>query len=426
MEEELLQFVWKMGLFDQNHLRTTDGDALEIIHRGLLNRGAGPDFSNAKIRINGTLWYGHIEIHVHADEWYKHTHHKDPAYNNTILHVVMVNNQSVRREDGSFLPCFCLDGKITSQITELYHQLKFNPAEIPCSGFLQGIRQTEIRQALDRALVSRLEQRSEWISEWLKQSTGDWHSVFMASLIRSFGFGYNSEAFELLARMVPVNWLCRNAHDRSTIEALLFGCAGFLEKSSNDEYQTQLIQEWQYLVKKYHLSQMDSSAFTHLRMRPVNFPEIRLAQLSAILVNFQQLLNHCIHQADINELVIMLRKSPDLYWLKHYQFGKISKRLNGPLSVASAQVVIINAIIPFLFYYGKYTGNEPFCDRALEMLQCLPGEKNHIVSAWQELGITSYSAYESQALIELKKNNCDKRKCLQCPIGTAVLRPTPE
>lgn len=422
MNEELLQFIWQAGLFDAHQLLSTQGQEIEIIKRGNLNVDSGPDFSEASIRIDGALWFGQVEIHIHSDEWYKHRHHKDPAYNNTILHVVYINNEKCFRSDGTEIPCLELQYRITDNLQKTYEHLKFNRNDIPCAQNLQNVPRLMYRQAIDSSLVDRLKQKSDWVYEWLKHSTGDWHSVFMASLIRSFGFGINSEAFEQLALNLPVTLICRNAHDPSFIEAMLFGTAGFLNEQTVDEHQKTLQNEWQYLQKKYNLNALDKSVFKYLRMRPGNFPEIRIAQLCALISDFQVLLNMVVGLRDTAEIIELLRPNISLYWIQHYGFGKKGKRINGNLSLPSAQIVVINAVVPFLFVYGKQTGNDHFCTKALDILQCLPPEINHITNEWKSIGVEAVSAYDSQGLLGLKKELCDKRLCLNCAVGRHLMK----
>lgn len=421
MNEELLQFIWSAGIFNMEDLKTTDGLEVNIINRGRPNTDSGPDFSHARIRIGDTEWFGHVEIHIHANEWAKHKHQNDAAYNNTILHVVLDGDEKCHRKDGSILPCVHLKDRISKKIAAQYDYLKYSQDQIPCCSDLHSIDGLIITNALDRALISRLERKSKWVYEWLQNSNGDWHSVFLASLTRSFGFGINSEAFEMLALNIPMTEICKSEQNQLKISAILFGISGFLDEAPNDNFQKKLQEEWLFQKSKLNLHTLDKSIFKFMRMRPGNFPLVRLAQLACLLMDFQALMKRLMNAESIPAMLRALDVEIDAYWNTHYQFGKEGKSHKGRLSLNARQTILINALVPFLFVYGRQTGEDEYSNRALDLLQKLPSEDNRIIREWTEYGIESTSAYDSQALIELKLNHCDKRLCLNCPIGNSIL-----
>jgi hypothetical protein len=415
------------GLFDMRNLYSIEGQKIEIIDRGKLNKHSGPDFSNAKIKIDGMYWIGNVEIHIKSDEWFKHKHNFDPAYDNTILHVVYEFTEPCYRTNGSELCSLELKHKIPNNIVQSYEKLHYSTSKIACSEHIKNVKIIAIQQSLDRALISRIENKSEWMYDWLRKTSGDWHAVFMSALIRSFGFGINGEAFEQLAMNLPVQLMCRNAHDPLQIEALLFGVSGFLNSNNfQDAHCLSIKNEWGFLKLKYNLQFMDVQTFKHMRMRPGNFPEIRLAQLSALILNFQSLLKCILSVQNTDEIYKNMDLVVNDYWATHSQFDKTCKLKSRALSTASKQIIVINSVVPFLFVYGKNTGNEHFCTRALDMLLEIPSENNHVIDEWKQLGIESQSAYESQALLELKKNYCDPRLCLNCAIGNEIIQKSDE
>ena len=421
MNEELFQLIWLHGLFDMDQLYTTSGLPISIVNRGYHNHDAGPDFLNARILIDGTLWYGQVELHTHAIQWQQHQHHTDKAYNSCILHVVLDNGFECMRQDGTPVPCLSLKNRVRAGLKEQYDYLKFSSAQIPCNKALPYVSQMAIRQAIDQALVVRLERKSQWVYDWLQSSNGDWHTVFLAALTRSFGFGTNGEAFEQLALNLPMLEICKSENNLHKITAILFGVAGFLDEVPKDVMQAKLQQEWSFQQHRLNLHALDKSLFKFMRMRPGNFPSIRLAQLAALLQNFQALMKGLMDAHSIPAMLTLMDTNLPEYWQTHYQLGIEGKQHQSRLSLSARQTLLINALVPFLFVYGKQTGDENFCVKALDILQKLPPEDNRIIRDWHELGIEATSALDSQALIELKKNKCAARMCSNCPIGIAVL-----
>lgn len=417
MNEDLLQFIWMSGLFNQLSLKTVDGLEVEIYKRGFLNTNAGPDFLNAQIKIDHTTWVGHVEIHTDSSFWNVHKHQLDNAYNNTILHVVLNYNEPSYRKDGSLLPCIELKDRIDTKVIHQYQYLKTNKLWVPCADYLNKIDHFTITQVLDRCLIERLERKTDVIKKWLDIYQNDWHTVFYIALARSFGFGVNNDAFEQLASQLPLPILAKHKNNLTQIEALFFGTSGFLNQNFEDSYSNQLKQEWIFLAKKYHLQALPVEIFKKMRMRPGNLPTIRIAQLSDLVHQSHHLLSQLIEEENVNQIIKKFEVSASEYWKNHYVFDKESKSHNTALTVSAIQGLLINAVVPVLFVYGQMMSNEHLSQKAINILHQLPSENNQIINQWSQFGIHSRTSFDSQALIELKKNNCDLKKCLQCKIG---------
>ncbi len=421
MNEELLQYIWLTGLFNANGLKTTQGQDIIILKRGKLNTDSGPDFSHARIKIDDTEWVGHVEIHIDSDEWNKHRHQFDKAYNNTILHVVLNFSNEVKREDGSLLPCIEISNRIHAGIIDQYQLLKDSSLWVPCAGLLHRIDHFTINQVLDRVLIQRLERKTEQVKQWLEKANNDWQSVFYMAIARSFGFGTNSEAFEQLAMNLPLRILALHKNNPEQVECLLFGVSGFLDSEPLDDYQRGLRDEWEFFRVKYKLGGLQEKTFKFMRMRPGNFPTLRIAQLAALIAGSNHLLSKVIDEEDPKQILSFFKTEASAYWRTHYQFGKPCKPHGTALSATAIQVMLINAVVPVLFVYGQITANESLTNKAVNLLHQLPAESNHIITSWSQFGVHARTAFDSQALLELKKNNCEERKCLSCKIGNKVM-----
>ncbi len=422
MNEELLQYIWLAGLFDSEGLKTTDGKEVLILKRGKLNTDSGPDFSAARIRIGEADWVGNIEIHVHSDDWYLHKHHLDTAYNNTILHVVYSHHKQAVRQDGSAIPTLEINNRIYESILKNYKQLKNSKHWIPCAPFIAKIDHFTTTQALDRALINRFERKADQVKNWLTQANNDWHTVFYYAITRSFGFGTNSIPFEQLAFNLPITILGKHKNNLTQIEALVFGTAGFLEQSINDPYFDNLKSEWHFLQKKYKLKALQSSTFKMMRMRPGNFPTMRLAQLSKLIYQSYHLMSLIIELEDIKKIEALFELEASDYWQTHYVFGKETKKHSAELSQNAIDLLLINAVVPILFVYAQSIGDEKLSTKAISILQHLKPESNSIITHWNTFGINATNAFDSQALIELKTHYCDAKQCLNCKIGNKILQ----
>lgn len=414
--EEILHYVWKHRLFGV--LATTDGQSIEIIDVGLPNYNSGPDFFNCKLKIGDQQWVGNVEIHTFARDWYSHKHDLDANYDSVILHVVKVADQPVYNSEGRKIPQCVL--QYSASIDDNVSFLLKADVSLPCVNYLSTISPMTISSWKNTLLVERLERKTKDIQNYLTLSTNSWEDTLFILLSRSFGFGVNSDAFERLARSISYNILQKHRDDLLQIEALLFGQAGLLDEVC-DEYQKLLKGEYEFLKHKYKLKSLDSSLFKMLRMRPSGFPQVRIAQLASIIHTYPSLFDQIIKAKDVGTLRLLFQTNPSEYWKTHYTFGESSVLKTKYLGKNSLDSLIINVVVPILFAYSKFVGDEKMGSTSIEFLEKLDAENNTIVKSFSNLGLSSKSSFDSQALIQLKREYCDKKKCLFCRIGYNVL-----
>ncbi|KUL19704.1 MAG: hypothetical protein XE13_0496 [Proteiniphilum sp. 51_7] len=419
-QEQLLHYVWKYRLYPSGSLVTADGNRVEVIDPGLQNMHAGPDFFNAKVRIGDVLWAGNVEIHTSSAEWYLHGHHLDPVYNSVILHLAGRINREVLNQKGESVPQSLLP--LPERVRANADYLLQSDHPLPCRDFLASMDQRLIRSWLDDLSLERLERKCNEIDTHLERFHHSWDEVFYVMLTRNFGFGINSRPFELLARSIPFNYILRHNDELMMVEALLFGQAGLLmEPGVNDPYYRQLQSDYQFLSAKYGLKSLESHLFRKMRIRPYSFPHVRIAQLASLLQQAGRLFSTILETEDLLRLTRLFRCEPSPYWATHYSFGKVSPKTTKSLGAASIDILLINTVVPILFAYGRYTDLEEYCERALKLLCSLKPEKNRIIQMFLDVGIEPASAFHSQALIQLKKEYCDPKKCLYCRIGHSLL-----
>ena len=425
--EDFLQYIWKFRLFDMNDLKTTEGEVLQIVSPGLQNTNAGPDFQDAKIKIGDTLWAGNAEIHLSSAEWKEHGHQTDGAYNNVILHVVYRDDEPVYRTDGVKVPTLILFNRISPDIYARYHHLIFDQKIfIPCEAQIGKVDNLLIQNWLTRVLIERLQNRSIALTQALQNNRGDWEETFYQFLAANFGFKINALPFELLAKSLPQNILAKHKNDPMQIEALIFGQAGFLTDDLQDEYPRKLKLEYTFLQKKYKLKPIEKHLWKFLRLRPLNFPTVRLAQFAAMVGQSNHLLSKVLetHEPEaFFKLFGDIKVNP--YWDNHYQFDKPSATIVKSMGKTSVNVLLLNTLALFLFTYGNYHQSERYVNRCLKLLEYLSVEKNSIIDKFALLGVKVKTAYESQALLELKNSYCDHKKCLQCGVGIKILKLAP-
>lgn len=417
MKESILHYIWQFRLFPVQDLKTTDGQTVEIIDPGKPNTDAGPDFFNAKIKIDNTLWAGNIEIHSLSSDWVRHHHTTDKAYDNVILHVVNKADANVFRTNGDSVAQ--LELAVPDHIRTNYDELLREKKWIPCADKIHQVPLFLVNDWKNSLLVERLEQKTEMIETLLSQSNNHWEEAFYVSMARSFGFGTNSEAFERLARSLPMSILAKHKDNIFQLEAMLFGQAGLLENTVNDEYQLNLQKEYRFLQSKYQLKPIESSEWKLLRLRPDNFPHVRLSQFAALIHRSTKLFSKIIESDNLQVMRGLFICEVSDYWKKHFLFGKESSVSGKRLGSKSIDILLINTVVPFLFAYFKKKNSDN--DIALKLLELIPAEKNVIIRKWMELGIGAFSAFDSQALLQLKKKYCDEKKCLRCRIGHKVL-----
>lgn len=422
MNEEFLHYLWKFGNFDTKNLLTTEGEPLQIIKKGIHNQDAGPDFSNARLQIGDTTWAGNVEIHTKASDWKKHNHQHDDSYDSIILHVVHENDQPIIRANGEAIPTLELKERIPESLYGKYLHLMANAQWIPCSNSFGEIDPFSRDNWLDRILVERLERKSGEILQNLKHLNNDLEEAFYVQLAGNFGFKINTEPFKRLARSLPYKIIAKHRYSLLQIEALLFGQAGLLEEEFVDDYPKQLKTEYQILKSKFQLNPIPGFNWKFLRTRPTNFPTIRLAQLAQVLHHNTNLFSSILEGKTVEDISGIFTVKASEYWDIHYNFDKSSKKSTKSLGQSAIQNIIINTIVPFLFVYANYKGNEALKEKAIQLLEELPPEKNNIINGFAEIGYKSTNAATSQAVIELKNEYCNHKKCLNCALSSQILK----
>jgi len=420
MNEEFLQFIWEHGLFNQTDLKTVDGKSVEVILTGHPNTDSGPDFFNARVRIGETIWAGNIEIHQKSSHWYQHRHHLDAAYDSVILHVVERYDKPVQVKKQE-LPT--LEISYPPAILEKFEQLLKSNRWIACEDKLAEVDPFVLRFWFSSLMIERLQSKTSDILAILQQNKNNWNETFYQLLARNFGMKTNALPFELLAKSLPLNVLSKHKNDLFQIEALLFGQAGLLNETLlGDDYFLALRKEYSYLYKKYGLSGIESYVWKFMRLRPINFPTIRIAQLAMLIHHSSALFSRILETENPEELRKSFDVSASEYWNTHYRFNKISEEnRKKTLGEAAFNNLVINTISPLLFVYGDQHLDQAMKDRALLLLEESPPESNQIIRKWNELGIDSRSAFDSQALIQLKNRYCENKKCLHCQLGAKII-----
>jgi hypothetical protein len=421
MTEEFLHYLWQYRLFDPD-LVTDNGEPLTILHPGTHNPDGGPDFFNSRIRIGATLWAGNVEIHVKASDWFSHRHQDDPAYDNVILHVVYENDVPVTDRSNGVIPALTLRGMFPGGIYERYQSFRQNQSRIPCSQLIGGVPVIHFNQWAPALVTERLEGKTSHIRRSLETCSWNWNEVFYQSLFRAFGFKINALPFELLAKSVPFRILQKHRNSQFQLEALLFGQAGMLTGEFTEEYPQRLLKEYEFLKGKYNLAPIGPGLWKYLRLRPSNFPTIRIAQVCALLQRAEDLLSAMLDLNRPEEFRDLFLVAASGYWDSHFTFGRISGSRPRHLGAESAMLIVLNLAVPFLFLYGKEKGIPRVTDTCFSLLENIPGEINSITATWKELGMPVASALETQALLQLKLNYCDRRRCLECRIGAWLLK----
>ena len=418
--EQLLHYVWKHKIFSLKELKTTTGQQVEVIDTGLANTDAGPDFFNAKLKLDGVLWIGNIEIHERSSDWFKHGHHADTGYNSVILHIASEIDTEISRSNGERIPqiqLICPEAVRTN-----YKELLETASYPPCYRIIPSLSPFTAHSWMSALQMERFEQKATLLNERLKRCQGNWEDAFFITLARNFGFGLNGDAFETWAHQLPFRAVDKHRNDLFQIEAIFFGQAGILEDSDGDGYYLRLKKEYIYLQHKFELIPMNTSLWRFLRLRPTNFPHIRIAQLACLYHRAYGLLSRIMETETLQGVRDILKGGTSEYWLTHYTFGGSSPSRPKTLSNTSLDLLIINTVVTFLYAYGLHKGNRVLCARAGSFLEELKAENNYITRMWEQCGMKASNAADSQALIQLKKEYCDKKKCLYCRIGYEYLK----
>jgi len=420
LPEEFLIYLWKYQLLN-NDLTTTGGLPVRVIQPGERNLDSGPDFFNGRIKIGNTIWAGNIEVHVSSSDWYRHHHEKDIAYDNIILHVVYQNDRAVYRKNREPIPCLELKDKFNINILKNYHQFLTLNQWIPCEKMIGEVNHFDLLAWLDSLMAERLEDKAKLIENELSLTQHDFQEVFYRKLARNFGFKTNGDPFAMLAQSLPLHILAKHKGQPLQIEALLFGQAGMLNRKFKDDFPNKLKNEYSFLAQKYNLQPVDPKLWKFMRLRPANFPTIRISQFAQIIYRSSALLNKILETPKLNDVTGFLNVNASEYWNTHFLFDKKANNRKKTLGMASINLIIINTIIPFLFVYGKHKADNSLQDKALSWLEQLKPESNAITKRFAQLGVSPKNALQSQALIELKQKYCDNIRCLDCRIGHILL-----
>ena len=423
MNEQLLHFIWRHRFFPLHPLSTTRGETVEVIDPGLPNHDAGPDFFNAKVKISGTLWVGNVEIHENASDWFRHGHDRNPAYDNIILHIIVNEDLEVARKDGTPIPQLLL--LCPPEIEEKYIELKRTDTYPCCYRIIPFLHKLQVCSWMNRLQIERLERKAKDIHHRLELCNYDWEQTLFITLARNFGFGLNGEAFEAWAQSFPLSFAGKHRDSPEIVQALFLGQGGFLqdEFTSSSESIHQLLsderlevlkREYNFIRHKFSLTPIDFRYWKFLRTRPKGFPPVRLLQLAKLYYAHRFDFSHLLDAGDYASACHLFKVNDKA---DNSSFPKLVE-----LSKGTVNLLLINTAIPILFTYGRYKGDEKLCERALAFYESVPPEDNYITRIWQECGIDSSSAGDSQALIQLKKEYCDRRDCLRCHFGQVYLK----
>jgi hypothetical protein len=418
MTEDFLHYFWRYKSAGRE-FRLASGEKLEVVRPGIHNSDSGPDFMHARLRIDGTLWAGNVEIHVLSSDWIRHGHPGDANYDNIILHVVYSDDAIIRRSSGSAMPTLELFSYIPPEVFDSYCQFLASHLWVPCAMHLKDIPAIKAESWLETLAATRLERKCREISGILEETHYDWNQAFFISLAATLGFRINKQPFEMLARQTPLTCIEKHRNDPMQVEAILFGQAGMLEgRFRPGEYPAVLQREYRHLSRKFSLKPIPGHLWKFMRLRPNNFPTIRLAQLASILCRNPLIFGEILDRKNDDDLSRVFNAGVSDYWQRHYRFGEASPRsFSKSLSPDTLNLILINNVIPFLFQYGE-TRNEPgLKELALRLLEGLPPESNSIIRKFKEFGLEPHSALQSQGMLELKTAWCDERKCLDCSFG---------
>jgi Protein of unknown function (DUF2851) len=417
MTERLLQYIWQLQYFNKKELQISSGESLQIIHPGQWNIHQGPDFLQATIIVDQTRWIGNIELHVQTSDWLRHAHQNDKNYNSVILHVVWYDDKELKETN---IPVLALQDKVPKLLLSQYEGWMKNPVFIPCEQQITTVSSITWTGWKEGLLIERLQQKTEKIQGYLRQTNHHWEETFWWLIARNFGIKVNAGAFETIARSLPINILVRHKSQIIQLEALLMGQAGLLEKEFEEKYPVMLKKEYSFYKTKYKLRPIHEPIH-FLRMRPENFPTIRLAQLAMLIHQSSHLFSRVLEIATVTELKKLLAVTANDFWHYHYVPDEISPFKPKKLGRQMISSIIINSIVPIVFAFGHTQRKNHYKDKALQWLEEIDAEKNGIVARFAGLGLPIQSAFDTQAILQLKEEYCDKRRCLDCSIGNFLL-----
>ena len=421
MKEDLLHFIWKFKKYPINGLVTTSGEAINVVSTGTHNHLSGPDFFNAQLELNQQLWAGNVEIHIKSSDWYAHNHQEDSNYDNVILHVVWEDDLSVFRKDGSQIPTLALKEYIPLKILDTYQNLfdARNYKFINCENEFIRVDEFIKDNWMDRLFVERLEQKTAIINKLLEETNNNWEHVLFLMLLKTFGSKINGETFMEIGKSIDFSIIRKLYNKPLEMESLLFGQANLLNGADEgDKYFNDLKKEYEYLKHKYNLNSVFKSP-EFFRLRPSNFPTIRIAQLSAIYVKNNNLF-HLLIEKDEPNVSGVLNAEISEYWEDHFNFGKTSKKSKKRVTISFLDLLMINTIIPLKFAFQRYKGSVDN-DALLKIMSDIKKEENNLISKFGKLGVIVKSAKDSQTYLQLYNNYCSKDKCLDCAIGASLM-----
>ena len=421
MREDLLQYIWKFQYFNSNELQTINGDVIQVIHAGTHNLNQGPDFLEAKIKINNTIWAGNIELHINSSHWNLHNHSSDSNFNNIILHVVWNHDIEIKDVNGNNLPTIELQNRVSKLLLEKYRKLMEETHFISCENQLDNLNELTLSSWKQRLVAERLISRSERIIGILKETNFHWEETFWWLIAANFGLKVNSEMFMKMAKTIPVATLAKHKNNIIQIEALLFGQARLLSGEFTEKYALMLQKEYRFYQKKYQLKPVEGEIH-FLRMRPANFPTIRLAQLAMVIQQSEHLFSKIKETDSVADLKKMFNVATNDFWNYHYSFEQETAFKIKNLGKQMIDNIIINTIVPIVFSYGLHNNDETYKEKAISWLEDISPEKNSITEGFVNIGFPNKNAFDSQALLQLKNEYCDHKYCLQCAIGNSILK----
>jgi len=421
MKEDFLHYLWKFKKFDTSNLTTSNGEKLTIENSGSYLQLAGPDFFNSQITIENQKWAGNVEIHLKSSDWYAHHHERDSNYDSVILHVVWEHDVEIFRKNNTEIPVLILKNLVSKETLNNYQSLVSPKSWIFCEKQIESVNSFIMLNWQERLFFERLERKSKPIFDLAESTLHDWDAILFCQLAKNFGLNTNGDSFYNMANSIPFSIIRKEANDLFNLESLLFGIAGLLEINKEDHYYKKLEGNFDYLIQKY---QLQSNSFTSLQFfkhRPDNFPTIRVSQLANVYYCQQQLFSKIIKADNVATIYEIFDKSVSEYWETHYQFDKISPKKKKALSKSFIDLLIINTIIPLQFAYAKSKGKE-ISEKLISLLNQVKPEANAIIDKFSSFGLKAQNAFETQALLQLKNEYCNKNRCLECSIGMELLK----
>lgn len=420
INEDFLHFLWKNQQLTGIVLTPVEGNEIKVLDPGQHNHDAGPDFFNAKVEIDGTLWAGNVELHINASDWIRHGHSDDMSYDSVILHVVCFNDCEITRQDGQVVPAAVL--RFPTLMWDRYAKMLKSDSWIACQDFVSGFPPLQVAQWTSSLMIEKLQQRTKIMQQILEEVNGHWDAMLSTALFRSFGMPVNTTPFEILALLVPFSLLLRNKSDLFRTEALLFGKAGMLHTSiPEDTYVQGLHREYARFSAKLGDQTVPLQSWKFMRMRPSSFPSLRIAQLSAFIREHYPPHQLVEARPTLHELQKLFRIRAGDYWNNHFRFGKVSGSGSKFLGRQFIHTLIINAIVPYTFLFGKTNHKQVYCDYAIQLLEQIPPEHNVVLKNWSKFGLISTNAFDSQSLLYLHKKYCMEKRCLECQFGNNMI-----